>query len=891
MTVSLSGGIIQVDADTAFDSGSTTGGSSTTLQDSGASFDSSYVGRVLQCVDEFAIILEASTTQLTFFPAMVNAPVSGTDYWVHHNFEDLYDADVAGTWGLVTKLDDETYRITAEFRNRGFFGDFGKTLVNINSNIYVSFGTGSSFCFGLWDATTEQSSFGCTFIAKGLTGTKQCAVISNQGVNFGQFSGCNFIARDAVTAGNTHGFIMQSTGLSVNGRINLRNNTVQRAATNGIGIVCQARLNLSAGQDPDKLILDGLNVVDADFLPQGFVGYESKNVSTSRRLILTTFASGEVFRFPQIRHLQVPPTVLPRSNTSYDLNPVFPPGYERPAINNNNITVDGVSIVAYNYKLQSVADAKLGIYTQQGDQVFYETANGSGAFDTLEIIRDQSTGGATTYTTYTPHDFYLARYGYYPLDWQISFNVADHGGRELNVGNRVPLTYPFLVADEITASAITGVAITHSPPRIEISAPRTLQEIHDWLHYVKTLSANINRPVGMLASSINRIACSDYEILLSGSGDIDFLGKRLDFSGIFTTVATVDYSEYAIDFSDSAKLVVVDNQDWISATFEDGTVVEVANGADVTITVASSDLAAQLDGNKLETSGSITFVAPAITLTAPNLPDGTHYLLRYADGAAEELDIGYVSGGLGLSVALPAQDDRLIRLLAIHVSSSPLYSSRLFSFTFRNSGNAVSTEESLEEYPIYADFGIDGLASEITSKFTFDNPNLQVDATEVDGLLSAQEVHAFGWGQMQLNHDALRLGYVPFEAFTQVGYIVRSGWQVENQSLTTPLLITDGYYVAESGNPYNPCAPATGGKQSTSVFFETSHTVTIEGGGGSGLGPEDIARLESIENQLKADYWKGEDRFQRYLPGTSTVILDKDVSLEPDGFHVTEHVE
>ena len=63
-------------------------------------------------------------------------------------------------------------------------------------------------------------------------------------------------------------------------------------------------------------------------------------------------------------------------------------------------------------------------------------------------------------------------------------------------------------------------------------------------------------------------------------------------------------------------------------------------------------------------------------------------------------------------------------------------------------------------------------------------------------------------------------------------------------------------------------------------------------GGGTGLGPEDIERLERIEQQLIADEKKGASRYQRFLPGTATVILDKDVVFDPvEGFTITEHEE
>jgi hypothetical protein len=55
---------------------------------------------------------------------------------------------------------------------------------------------------------------------------------------------------------------------------------------------------------------------------------------------------------------------------------------------------------------------------------------------------------------------------------------------------------------------------------------------------------------------------------------------------------------------------------------------------------------------------------------------------------------------------------------------------------------------------------------------------------------------------------------------------------------------------------------------------------------------EVMERLERIENQLIADVSKGASRYKRFLPGTETIILDKDVVYDPEtGFTLTEHQE
>jgi len=63
------------------------------------------------------------------------------------------------------------------------------------------------------------------------------------------------------------------------------------------------------------------------------------------------------------------------------------------------------------------------------------------------------------------------------------------------------------------------------------------------------------------------------------------------------------------------------------------------------------------------------------------------------------------------------------------------------------------------------------------------------------------------------------------------------------------------------------------------------------GGGGGGTSDQQlIPLLTEILDQLKADYSKGASRFIKYLEGTQTIILDKDVTFDPNaGYTITSH--
>jgi hypothetical protein len=81
-------------------------------------------------------------------------------------------------------------------------------------------------------------------------------------------------------------------------------------------------------------------------------------------------------------------------------------------------------------------------------------------------------------------------------------------------------------------------------------------------------------------------------------------------------------------------------------------------------------------------------------------------------------------------------------------------------------------------------------------------------------------------------------------------------------------LATRGLFTDQSG----------GGGEVTEILTAIQASLTTQAG-----------TLDQILNQLIADWRKGETKYQRFLPGTNTLILDKDVTFDPDeGFIVTQ---
>lgn len=366
-------------------------------------------------------------------------------------------------------------------------------------------------------------------------------------------------------------------------------------------------------------------------------------------------------------------------------------------------------------------------------------------------------------------------------------------------------------------------------------------EIRSYRHLDPGLqNPTLTAPLGEINGSYNPTVWSDFFLLVDAGITQTDPAIAAAYSGISVsgTTVTVSASRTASELYDFLCAYWRNNDGFIRPQ-QSGTTLDLRS---LNLTIASGgNVTSTSKYTRLLTTGTITLTGTGTTNTSrqdtngavgvasfPNLPSGTKYLLKYADGANEEIAIGATSGS-GLTLFVPG-NTRLIHLAAIKVTSSPLYASNLLTGAYQNSTAGFTSLDGLTENLLYTEFGLDGLSATIASKFTFDTPNLQVDANEADGIITAQEIHAFVVGQLFSNDAAIRLGYDPLEALSSVSYRVLSGWKVQNVSTTVPLLITNGIYFDEDGNAYNPCASAAGGLQSTSLMFEPSHTVTVTGG-------------------------------------------------------------
>ena len=140
--------------------GTATGGSTTTLDDSGASWTADeHNGKWLRMTsgsnaNEIAVITDNTTTQLTFSPAFSVAVASGDGYEIVDPLDitELYDANKYNDWGEVSTADGINYDIGCPV----IVGDGGTTLTFFDLRKNVSgTRTAVNFRFGANDDGLE----------------------------------------------------------------------------------------------------------------------------------------------------------------------------------------------------------------------------------------------------------------------------------------------------------------------------------------------------------------------------------------------------------------------------------------------------------------------------------------------------------------------------------------------------------------------------------------------------------------------------------------------------------------------------------------------------------------------------------------------------------------
>jgi hypothetical protein len=173
-----------------------------------------------------------------------------------------------------------------------------------------------------------------------------------------------------------------------------------------------------------------------------------------------------------------------------------------------------------------ITSGRVYIENLAGTQIHNEALDGNGQVGEL-ILRAGQYRKATgsTRTDETPHTVKVRCYGYLSQEFPIDIDAR-------TVTNLSQIINNFVVANESTAGAYTGIAVNGSTETITISSDHTLQEIYDYIQWWSTQSANIQYVVPMTSADGNTfILAQNWDLICDGGDITSGTGKSLNFSG------------------------------------------------------------------------------------------------------------------------------------------------------------------------------------------------------------------------------------------------------------------------------------------------------------------------------------------------------------------------
>jgi hypothetical protein len=173
-----------------------------------------------------------------------------------------------------------------------------------------------------------------------------------------------------------------------------------------------------------------------------------------------------------------------------------------------------------------ITSGRVYIENLAGTQVHNEALDGNGQVGEL-ILRAGQYRKATgsTRTDETPHTVKVRCYGYLFQEFPVTIDAR-------TVTNLSQIINNFVVANESTAGAYTGITVSGSTETITISADHTMQEIYDYVQWWSAQSTNLQYVVPMESFDGNTfIIAEDWRLICNGGSITSGTGKILAFSG------------------------------------------------------------------------------------------------------------------------------------------------------------------------------------------------------------------------------------------------------------------------------------------------------------------------------------------------------------------------
>jgi hypothetical protein len=181
-----------------------------------------------------------------------------------------------------------------------------------------------------------------------------------------------------------------------------------------------------------------------------------------------------------------------------------------------------------------ITSGRVYIENLAGTQVHNEALDGNGQVGEL-ILRAGQYRKATgnTRTDETPHTVKVRCYGYQYQEFPIDIDAR-------TVTNLSEIINNFVVANESTAGAYTGIVVNGAAQTITVTADHSIQQVYDYCNWWAAQSANMqyDMPIST-ADGINFTLAAGWSITVTGSGVklIQESARLTDKSSVFTVAS------------------------------------------------------------------------------------------------------------------------------------------------------------------------------------------------------------------------------------------------------------------------------------------------------------------------------------------------------------------
>jgi hypothetical protein len=194
----------------------------------------------------------------------------------------------------------------------------------------------------------------------------------------------------------------------------------------------------------------------------------------------------------------------------------------------------------------AITSGRIYIENLAGTQVYNEALDGNGQVGELILRAGQyrrSTGN--TRTDETPHTIKVRCYGY-----QFQEFPVDIGAR--TVTNLSQIENNFVVANEATVGAYTGITVNGSAETITVSSNRALQEVYDYCNWWASQSVNMQYDMPMITSDgVNFSMVSGWDFVVSSTYTVTAEGQTLTLSGGGSFTISGDFTGLITDGTNS----------------------------------------------------------------------------------------------------------------------------------------------------------------------------------------------------------------------------------------------------------------------------------------------------------------------------------------------------